>query len=56
MSLRNVSSGGPARIGEPRDLSRRHDVVIMIFGSGGGSPIRAGRLTGTAADGVYVKT
>ena len=28
---RNGSSGGPARIGEPPDLSRRHDVVIMIF-------------------------
>ena len=30
-AMRNGSSGGPARIGEPPDLSRRHDVVIMIF-------------------------
>ena len=33
LAVRNGSSesGGPARIGEPPDLSRRHDVVIMIF-------------------------
>ena len=31
LSYRYGSSGGPARIGEPPNLSRRHDVVIMIF-------------------------